>query len=278
MKKITTFLLATITATLLLCAAAYANVVFDDSKAKTDGILTIDVSGVKDIAAKIEKEIVYVQVVLKGKTSVEYQYKIVGEKIAIPLQCGPNEYTIRTIELTADGKAKQLAEKFQTKVTIGEVDETKMFVHASPFVNIDASEEAIPSFQKIIDSKKKNEDKIKDVYNIIIKEYTYDTEFAKIAKSGYLPVIDETYEAKMGICYDYAVLFAGVLRSIEIPTKLVMGYASDIGKGEEYHAWNQVYVGGKWVEYDATAGASAYQAGKVYASAGTRKMQIVKVY
>ncbi len=40
-----------------------------------------------------------------------------------------------------------------------------------------------------------------------------------------------------------------MLRSIDIPTKLVMGYKNDI---EKYHAWNEVYLDGKWINLDTT--------------------------
>ena len=60
----------------------------------------------------------------------------------------------------------------------------------------------------------------------------------------------------MGICYDYAVLFAAMLRSVDIPTKLSMGYKSDINY---YHAWNQVYLNGKWVNIDTTYDAAYAQ-------------------
>ena len=39
-----------------------------------------------------------------------------------------------------------------------------------------------------------------------------------------------------------------LLRSQGIPTQMVMGYA-DI----TYHAWNNIYIDGEWVRYDATS-------------------------
>ena len=41
---------------------------------------------------------------------------------------------------------------------------------------------------------------------------------------------------KKGICFDYAALMAGMLRSQGVPCKLVVGYA-----GKAYHAWINVY-------------------------------------
>lgn len=54
-----------------------------------------------------------------------------------------------------------------------------------------------------------------------------------------------------GICYDYSSLFGSMLRSLGIPTKLVMGRKDDI---EAYHSWNEVYLEdeNKWVTIDTT--------------------------
>ena len=62
---------------------------------------------------------------------------------------------------------------------------------------------------------------------------------------GYLPDLDELYETKKGICYDYASMLAAMLRAVGIPAKLVMGY---VAPNNVYHAWNEVYIEGEgWV-------------------------------
>jgi transglutaminase-like putative cysteine protease len=48
--------------------------------------------------------------------------------------------------------------------------------------------------------------------------------------------LDDVLTRGKGICFDYAALMTGMLRSQGIPTKLVLGYA-----GEVYHAWITVY-------------------------------------
>ena len=69
---------------------------------------------------------------------------------------------------------------------------------------------------------------------------TYDKAKASTVKSGYLPVLDDVLAAKKGICFDYAALMTGMLRSQGVPCKLVVGYA-----GTAYHAWVNV-----WTEKD----------------------------
>ena len=74
------------------------------------------------------------------------------------------------------------------------------------------------------------------MYDFVVKNLTYDTEKAKTVKSGYLPILDDVLESKTGICFDYASLMTGMLRSQGVPCKLVVGYA-----GTAYHAWISVY-------------------------------------
>ncbi|MNE59256.1 Transglutaminase-like superfamily protein [compost metagenome] len=68
----------------------------------------------------------------------------------------------------------------------------------------------------------------------------------------YIPNNDSTLLSNKGICYDYASLFATMLRSEGIPTKLVMGNTSYVST---YHAWNEVLLNGKWVTIDTTVDA-----------------------
>jgi transglutaminase/protease-like cytokinesis protein 3 len=75
------------------------------------------------------------------------------------------------------------------------------------------------------------------VYDYVVTNLTYDDERAATVKSGYLPVLDEVLREKKGICFDYAALMTAMLRSQEVPCKLVVGYAGDI-----YHAWISVWT------------------------------------
>ena len=56
-------------------------------------------------------------------------------------------------------------------------------------------------------------------------------------------MVDDILAAKKGICFDYAAVMTAMLRSQNIPCKLVVGYAGTI-----YHAWIDVYVDGTgWI-------------------------------
>ena len=56
--------------------------------------------------------------------------------------------------------------------------------------------------------------------------------------------MDDTLKTKKGICFDYAALMTAMLRSSGIPTRLDIGYATNI-----YHAWISTYLDEQgWVD------------------------------
>lgn len=68
---------------------------------------------------------------------------------------------------------------------------------------------------------------------------------------------------KKAVCEGYANLVAALLRSQNIPCRIQSGYALGIDTNQEWnstnistsegnHAWNEVYVNGKWIIVDAT--------------------------
>jgi hypothetical protein len=60
----------------------------------------------------------------------------------------------------------------------------------------------------------------------------------------------DVLESKVGVCRDYAILFAALARSAHVPSKVVSGLIYTEG-AFYYHAWVECYVG-KWVPFDAT--------------------------
>ena len=111
---------------------------------------------------------------------------------------------------------------------------------------------------------------VENVYDFVINNISYDYEEAENVAFDYLPNVDEVLSTGKGICFDYAALMVAMLRSQNIPTRLVVGYA-----GEAYHAWISVYIEGvgwvngiirfdgkEWVRMDPTFAASSGNANK----------------
>ena len=118
--------------------------------------------------------------------------------------------------------------------------------------------------------------KVEAVYNFVVNSLTYDKQLAATVQSGYLPVLDTVLDKKSGICFDYAALMTGMLRSQGVPCKLVVGYADST-----YHAWISVWSqetgwvddviyfdGASWKRMDPTFASSGKQSQSIMAYIG----------
>ncbi|HEY0734305.1 MAG TPA: transglutaminase family protein [Herpetosiphonaceae bacterium] len=66
----------------------------------------------------------------------------------------------------------------------------------------------------------------------------------------------EVYEARRGVCRDFAHLAITFCRALNIPARYVCGYLPDIGVEPpptpmDFHAWFEVWLDGAWRTFDA---------------------------
>jgi len=66
-----------------------------------------------------------------------------------------------------------------------------------------------------------------------------------------IPSAIEVLTSMKGDCNEHSTLFAALSRAIGLPTKVCAGLVYQ-GDGFYYHAWNEVYMAGRWVPIDAT--------------------------
>ena len=116
-------------------------------------------------------------------------------------------------------------------------DEFAPFLRPNQYVDYAAAKETIKIAAKLTMGKNAELEKVQAVYEYVVKNISYDEALAESVKSGYLPVLDNVLKNKKGICFDYAALMTGMLRSQSVPCKLIVGYAGDV-----YHAWISVYT------------------------------------
>ena len=118
-----------------------------------------------------------------------------------------------------------------------------------------------------------DEAKVKKIYNYVVKNIRYDYDKLDNLPSTYIPSIDKTYKSKSGICYDFASLTAAMLRR-GIPPSLSWLYGVN-----GYHAWNEVYMKGKWVVIDTSYDSQMRENGAKYSMIKSKsKYKSSKVY
>ncbi|MCK5812381.1 MAG: transglutaminase domain-containing protein [Clostridiales bacterium] len=204
-------------------------------------------NGVIDVAYNSTLNTVYYLKIVKGDQSIWYTL-IKGTTDQFSLTFGNGTYTLKILETTEAGKARTVK---SIEVNVYIENSTDIYLNSVQNVEWNNNMDSIDYSNSIIyETVESLIQKVK-VYELIIFNYSYDyNKFDNVKASFYLPVIDDTFHSQMGICYDYSSLLAGMLRSQGVPTKLVKGYASF--SPDVYHAWNEIYINGKWYVIDTT--------------------------
>jgi transglutaminase-like putative cysteine protease len=194
--------------------------------------------------------------------STTYTYTLTPQVwAAFPLSDGNGDYQV-TVYINVSGNSYAAVLSLSIDVTLA--DEFAPFLRSNQYVNFDEAPEAVALAAQLTADKEDTLDKVNAVYDYVVENIEYDNELAATVKSGYLPVLDTVLEKKAGICFDYASLMTGMLRSQGIPCKLVVGYAGDL-----YHAWISVWTedsgwvdnviffdGASWTRMDPTFASS----------------------
>lgn len=175
-----------------------------------------------------------VKLQIKGPDGVTYSYNMQGGYEVFPLTAGNGTYTIGIYE-NISGTKYSTALSCSIDVTI--TNEFGPYLYPNQYVNFTATSLPVDKAVELAYTANTDLEVVENVYNYMIRNWTYDYDKAANVQKGYLPVVDEVYKANTGICFDYASVMATMLRTQNIPTRLEVGYV-----GEEYHAWISTYI------------------------------------
>lgn len=182
-----------------------------------------------------------VQVIKSGGETYNYDLNARSSYEVFPLTEGNGKYTIRVLEQV---QGTQYAVKSSTDINVTLADQFEPFLYPNQYVNFSAGSEVVKKGSEVAASATDALGVVTNVYNYVVGNFTYDTALANSVQAGYLPDVDQVLAKKSGICFDYAAVMTSMLRSQNIPTKLVVGYT-----GSLYHAWVNVYIDGQgWVD------------------------------
>ena len=223
----------------------------------------------------------YVMVNFTGETSKRLKVQVVGPKTTytynltpqvwtvFPLSDGNGAYQVKIFQ-NVTGNKYSLESAASLSATLK--DEFAPFIRPNQYVNYTADSKAVAKAAELTKGMTDPLQKVGAVYNYVIKNTTYDRAKAASVTSGYLPNLDQVLESKQGICFDYAALMTGMLRSQGVPCKLVIGYA-----GTAYHAWISVWSEGiGWVENAVYFDGTTWQRmDPTFASTGGQSEQIM---
>jgi len=207
----------------------------------SEGVIGIQYEAPKDKRTKL--------MITKDNSSYTYNLFASQQTELFPLQQGNGSYKVSVLENTTGNKYRTV---YSQVVDLSLSNTNIVYLNSVQNIKWSSSDKAILKAQQLTQGLTSDEAKVKAIYNYIVKNVQYDYSLASTVSTDYIPDIDNTLTNKKGICYDYSSLFAAMLRSVDIPAKLVMGNTSYVS---QYHAWNEVLLNGKWVTIDTTVDA-----------------------
>lgn len=175
------------------------------------------------------------KVLVTGPSGTQYTYNLNtnGYYETFPMSDGNGSYKVGIYQNTTDTKYATLT---SVTINVSLTDEFAPFIRPNQYVNYTTNSEVVKLAAELCSGKTAVLDKVTAVYNYVVTNFTYDSNLAATVTSGYLPNVDNVLTKKSGICFDYAAVMTAMLRSQNVPTKLVVGYT-----GTVYHAWINVY-------------------------------------
>lgn len=202
-----------------------------------NGIVSIDASNTAEgyVMVRYDGSVEKVKLQITTPDTTIYSYNLrPGNYETFPLSDGSGTYQITVLEHVQEN---MYAVSFAQEINVTILDEFKPFLYPNQYVWFTPDSKAVALGIEISNNASNDLDYVEQIYRYVIENITYDDALAANIQADYLPVIDNTLDTGAGICFDYASLMASLLRSQNIPTKLVVGYS-----GDAYHAWISVYL------------------------------------
>lgn len=210
---------------------------------QASGTVVYEAGGVKVDASNTSQGYVMIQCgggkkikvqITKGGTTYTYDLNARSVYEVFPFSEGNGSYSVKVFENVS---GNQYAQLFSKDISVSLADQFAPFLYPNQYVNFSSGSAAVQTGAQVAASATDAIGVVTNVYNYVIQNIHYDTAKAQSVQSGYLPNVDAVLASRTGICFDYAALMASMLRSQDIPTKLVVGYT-----GSAYHAWINVYI------------------------------------
>ena len=174
------------------------------------------------------------KVLLKGPATT-YNYDLPrGQWAVLPLSDGNGSYQAA---IYRNVRGTEYAMVMLAEFDVQLRDEFVPFLRPNQYVNYLKAPNTVEKGAELCAGLAHPLEKVAAVYDYVVQNLRYDDDKAATVQSGYLPDLDEILEIKRGICFDYAAMMTAMLRSQEVPCKLVVGYAGSI-----YHAWISVWT------------------------------------
>ena len=175
-----------------------------------------------------------VQITRDGGSTYTYALNNSGSYEVFPLSQGSGGYSINIYENVS---GNQYALALGQYISVSLRNSFLPFLYPNQYVNFYKGSQTVAKGARLASTASNDLEVVENIYNYVIHNISYDFNKAANVSFGYLPNVDSILSSGIGICFDYAAVMATMLRTQNIPTKLVVGYAGNI-----YHAWISTYI------------------------------------
>jgi len=218
----------------------------------TDSIITSDATPIVLDAAYSRVAVGYrgdsngdylVMIAANGATDY-FAFLANGATQYYPLAYGNGTYNVKILRQKS---GNSYSVERSMNLALSSFDKVNAYLGSVNLVNFGQAPNSVASAKNWSGSFNKDKEIVDAVYKKLVNMMGYD--YANLGKlpSYYVPNLDRVLSRKLGVCYDMASLFAGMLRAEGVPAKLCMGITNKV---QGYHAWAEVLMGGQWVVVD----------------------------
>jgi len=198
----------------------------------------------------------------KGDQYTESLYRIGSDKFngKVYLPFGPGKYRVKVfIPLGSTTSTNTVYGRYSEYKVVNKDTRDMSYLLPSGLVESD-SEEIIRLAEEITKDAKDDMERVKLIHKWVATNIAYDTDaYFSGDISNYSAL--ETLRKRKAVCNGYARLTAALCRAAGIRTKIISGVAIYADMGQTWnsvdttisnHAWNEVFVDGRWIVMDTT--------------------------
>ena len=185
-------------------------------------------------------------------TEIVYNVPNTGEPAFYPLSDGSGSYLIHLLEQVPDAPGENSYTRvLEESCDAALFDEFQPFLRPSSYVWFTGYSSCVNAAAALCAGESDDDRKIELITAYVAEALRYDEALAEREDLSFIRDPDQILARGTGLCLDYAVLTAAMLRSQGIPTKVVYGRMDG---AESVHAWNMAYSSSRgWARLDVTS-------------------------
>lgn len=181
-------------------------------------------------------------VISSGDEKYPYVLSPNGETEYFPLTMGNGQYTIKIYEHVEGSSYKEIV-SCETMVVLE--NDFAPYLLPNVLVEYDSDDAVVQLAYQLAEHTSTDLEIVQQTYYWVANNISYDNDKAAASIGvtfDIMPDIEQILAERKGICIDYAVLTAALLRINGIPCKVEIGMVQSPEGGWISHAWNSIWI------------------------------------